>query len=136
MGSRLEYCSVAFHSSLTKQQEASLERCQAVCLRVILQESYDSYKAALEKRGLTTLSSIRQARCLSFSLKTMKHEQNKQMFLLNPNLDKAVDIRNREHFKVNFAYTNSYKSSAVHFCRRLLNGHYRDKAQGKEGPNE
>ena len=42
----LEYCSVVFHSSLTKQQEAALERCQAVCLRVILQESYISYSAA------------------------------------------------------------------------------------------
>ena len=35
--SRLEYCTAAFHSALTKQQEASLERCQAVCLRIILQ---------------------------------------------------------------------------------------------------
>ena len=36
----LEYCSVVFHSSLTTQQANSLERCQAVSLRVILQESY------------------------------------------------------------------------------------------------
>ena len=36
--SKLEYCSVLFHSSLTVQQSASLERCQAVCLRVMLGE--------------------------------------------------------------------------------------------------
>ena len=33
----LEYCSVAWHSSLTKQQVHSLERVQAVCLRIILE---------------------------------------------------------------------------------------------------
>ena len=32
----LEYCSVAFSSSLTMQQAASIERCQAVALRIIL----------------------------------------------------------------------------------------------------
>ena len=36
----LEYCSVVYHSSLTDQQSASLQRCQAVSLRVILQENY------------------------------------------------------------------------------------------------
>ena len=68
----LEYCSVVFHSSLTKQQEAALERCQAVCLRVILQESYISYSAALEMTGLKTVHARRLDRCLSFSFKKFK----------------------------------------------------------------
>ena len=32
--SRIEYCSIVFHSALTQQQKAALERCQAVYLRV------------------------------------------------------------------------------------------------------
>ena len=111
--SRLEYCGVAFHSSLTKQQEDSLERCQAVCLRIILQESYISYSAALEMCGLKTLFLRRQDRCLQFSLKSLKHEQNKRMIPTNPNLDIDIDTRNREQYKVNFARTNAYKNSAV-----------------------
>ena len=33
-----EYCSVAFHSSLTDTQSRSLERLQSTCLKVILQD--------------------------------------------------------------------------------------------------
>ena len=34
--SRLEFCSVAFHSGLTKQQSYTLDRCEATCLRVVV----------------------------------------------------------------------------------------------------
>ena len=54
--SKLEYCSVVFHSSLTIQQSHSLERCQAVCLRVILMDMYVLYSSALEMSGLSRLS--------------------------------------------------------------------------------
>ena len=40
----LEYCSVAMHSSLTEVQSSSLEHCQAVALRVILQDDHLSYE--------------------------------------------------------------------------------------------
>ena len=75
--SRLEYCVVAMHSSLTLQQSNALERCQAVLLRVIIQESYVLYDAALEMSGLAPLSTRRLERCLDLSLKCIKHEQNK-----------------------------------------------------------
>ena len=39
----LEYCSVVWHSSLSEQQSRSLERCQSVCLRVILGDNFISY---------------------------------------------------------------------------------------------
>ena len=35
--SRLEYNSVIFHSSLTQEQSDTLDQCEAVCLRIILQ---------------------------------------------------------------------------------------------------
>ena len=44
-----EYCSVAYHSSLTVAQSDKIERIQKVCLRVILGDMYVSYEAALEK---------------------------------------------------------------------------------------
>ena len=47
-----EYCSVAFHSSLTHQQSDKLEKIQKTCLKVIMGEMYVGYLAALEMCGL------------------------------------------------------------------------------------
>jgi hypothetical protein len=117
--SRLEFCSVAFHSGLTKRQSDSLERCEAVCLRVILKESYISHEAACEMLGLERLSERRQSRCLSFGLKALKHPQNHRMFPQNPH--NYMNVRNRETFAVNFGHTEAYKNSTIPYCQRLLN---------------
>ena len=117
----LEYCSVVFHSSLTAKQSASLERCQAVSLRIILQDNYVSYSAALEMTALTRLSDRRQTRCLDFSVKCTKDKQNSRFFPKNPNLNNILETRGREEFKVNFCRTQQYKNSAIPYCQRLLN---------------
>ena len=78
-----EYCSVAFHSSLTIEQSNKLERIQKVCLRVILGEMYVSYVGALEMCVLETLFSRRAKRCLNFSHKSVKHQRNSRLFPLN-----------------------------------------------------
>ena len=77
-----EYCSVAYHSSLTQTLSDKIERIQKTCLRVILGEMYVSYEAALEMCGLQTLSLIEQ-RCLNFSLKCVKNSRNSRLFPLN-----------------------------------------------------
>ena len=38
-----EYCSVAFHSSLTVEQSNRLERIQKTCLKVVLSDMYIDY---------------------------------------------------------------------------------------------
>ena len=119
----LEHCSVVNHSSLTYQQSASLERCQAVSLRVILQEKYVSCTAALEMTGLSKLSERRCSRSLDFSLKCRKNSHNARFFQMNPNLGNTLETRGREHFKVNFGRTKKYQDSAIPFCQRLLNQH-------------
>ena len=63
---KLEFLSVVWHCSLTEKQSKSLERCQAVALKIILNESYVSYDAACEMTGLEKLSARRSARCLSY----------------------------------------------------------------------
>ena len=50
-----EYCSVAFHSSLTIENSEKLEQIQKICLKVILGEMYVGYTAALEMCGLKPL---------------------------------------------------------------------------------
>ena len=124
----LEYCSVAFHSSLTVEQTTDIERVQKTCLKVILGDNYVSYPAALEMCGLQTLHDRREERCLNFALKCVKHPLNKRIFPLNKNLGKEENvIRNREMFEVNFARTEHYRKSAVPFCQRKLNSYFQSK---------
>ena len=123
----LEYCSVVWHSSLSEQQSRSLERCQSVCLRVILGDNFISYEAALEMTGLKTLSDRRQSRCLDYGLKSLKHPQNSRYFPENPNLDLTMTVRNREQFKVNFGRTKQYQQSAIPYIQRLLNVYFQEK---------
>ena len=119
-----EYCSVAFHSSLTETQSKSLERLQSTCLKVILHDNFISYSAALEMTGLETIYDRREKRCLDFSIKCIKHSQNSRFFPLNPCLENQSKIRDREYFNVNFAHTEDYKNSAIPYCQRLLNSHF------------
>ena len=122
-----EYCSIAWHSAITEQQAKTLERCQLVCLRVILGDNYVSHDAALEMTGLQTLSERRKARCLKFGLKSVNHPQNRRFFPPNPNLNIQVEARQREPYHVNFARTEHYKNSAIPYILRLLNQHEREK---------
>ena len=119
-----EYCSVVFHSRLTVEQAASLERIQKTCLRIILGENYVSYEAALEMTGLQSLSVRREKRCLDFALKCVNHERNSRLFPLNQVNDTPLHIRNRETFTVNHATTDTYMLSAIPYCQRLLNKHF------------
>jgi hypothetical protein len=102
-----EYCSVAFHSSLTQANSNTLERIQKTCLKVILSEMYVSYDSALEMCGLQTLFSRREKRCLDFSLKCIKHPRNKRLFPLN------TITTLKEKFHVNWASTETYKKSTI-----------------------
>ena len=119
-----EYCAVAFHSSLTIEQTTDIERIQKTCLKIILNEEYTSYSAALELTGLQTLKDRREKRCLNFARKCVKHPTNKRFFPLNKNLNLDNNIRNREKFTVNYARTAAYERSAIPYCQRLLNSYY------------
>ena len=121
-----EYCSVAFHSSLTVEQSNKIERIQKTCLRVILGEMYLDYDSALEMTGLQTLYDRRMKRCLDFSLKCVKHQKNSRLFPLNNNAG-IFNGRHCETFSVNFASTSTYRDSTIPFCQRLLNRHFQDK---------
>ena len=124
--SLVEYCSVAFHSSLTQEQEQKLERIQKTCLRVILGEMYISYEAALEMSGLKTLKQRREIRCLKFSTKCLNHPKNQRIF---PRNDRRFgqNLHTREAFEVNWARTQKYKQSAIPYCQRLLNDHFKNR---------
>jgi hypothetical protein len=133
-----EYCSIAFHSSLTQKQNNKIEAIQKTCIRVILGDMYVSYTAALEMCGLDTLHMRREKRSLQFGLKCVRHPTNKTMFPLNPTVD-THNIRNREKFLVNKSASETYRKSAIPDLQRRLNTHFqrleelrraRDRAAG------
>ena len=117
-----EYCSTAFHYSLTVEQDRKLESIQRVALKVVLGENYNSYEETLEKTSLTTLYERRQVRCLKFAVKATKHPECREMFPLNKS-EVTHNTRDREIFQVNFAHTEAYRRSAIPSLQRLLNSH-------------
>ena len=119
-----EYCAVVFHSSLTQQQSNKLEAIQKTCLKVIYGESYTDYETALQTSGLERLSERRLRRCLDFSLKCLNNSKMSKKFPKNPNF--CESLRFSEMFTVNLASTSSYQHSAMPFCKRLLNRHFRN----------
>ena len=115
-----EYCSTAFHSSLSLRLRNKLETIQKTCLRVILDVMYVDYTSALEMCALRTLHDRREKRSLSFALKSSIHKTNSSMFPLNPVQD-THSVRNHEKFLVNKARTESYRKSTIPYLQRRLN---------------
>ena len=126
--SLLEYCSVVWHSTLTKEQDHDIENVQKVCLKVILGSEYPGYEDALKFCGLDKLSERRENKCLQFGLKSLLHPVHKSMFPVNPQiLTNPYNTRNSEHFKVNAAKSESYKRSAIPYIQRKLNDYVRSR---------
>ena len=123
--SSAEYCSVAFHDSLTAKQSHSIERIQIIALKIILGDSYIDYSSALEMCGFKTLQQRREERTLAFGKKCISHPNLKQLFPLNTAIYNDKQVRSREVFNVNFARTESYKKSAIPSIQRRLNKHYK-----------
>ena len=117
----LEYCSVVWHSSLTVKQANDIERVQKLALKIIFGEKYESYEKALQLAGLESLSCRRDSKCLQFALKCLLHPVHCEMFPLNP--ETGHNTRNREHFIVNKAHTESYRQSAIPYLQRKLNAY-------------
>ena len=76
--------------------------------------------------NLESLAERRKKRCLDFSLKSLKHPKLQRIFPRNPNKN-THDTRTHEEFTVNFAKTTAYRNSAIPYCQRLLNEHFRTK---------
>ena len=124
--SLLEYCSVAWHSTLTNEQSNNLESVQKLCLKIILASEYCGYENALEICGLDSLSSRREDKCLKYGLKSLLHPIHSKQFPLNMK-NSSVDTRKSEHFKVNWAKSESYRMSAIPYIQRMLNQHVKNQ---------
>ena len=116
----LEYCSMAFHSSLTKQQSDYLESIQTCSLKVILGPvDFISPSAAREMCGLSSLLERRDRRLSSYVRKCIKHEKHSKLFPLQTQSE--YSLREQDKYVVNFAHTQSYQNSTIIACQKRLN---------------
>ena len=125
--SRLEYCAVVWHSTLTLEQSNDIERVQKLSLKIIMGADYKDYEHALEISGLDKLSERREARCLKFGLKSLLHPNHHKLFPVNPHVLSNISLPNKEHFHVNWARTESYRISAVPHIQRILNTYVKNQ---------
>ena len=124
--SQLEQSAVVWHSLLTEENRADLERVQKSALRIILGSQYKGYKNALEKLDLPTLEERRKALCLKFALNCINNEKSMTKFELN---EKAHEMktRNSEFIKVQFAKTERLKNSPIIYMQKLVNEYMKTK---------
>ena len=108
---------------LTQEQTADLERAQKIAVKLILKNSkncHKNYEDSLNLLQMDTLKNRREALCLVFTKKCLKHEKMKFLFPKNEKKHN-MKTRNPEKFKIDYANTERLKNSPVLFMQRLLN---------------
>ena len=114
----LEYCCVVWHSSITEEESTNIERVQKTALRIILGNTYNDYKSALEITGLDTLRTRRRKLSISFAKKCTRSKVNSDLFPLK---EKSVNTRPHEKYFVTPARTERLAKSTIPYLQRLLN---------------
>ena len=120
----VEQSCVVWASSITTEEENSLERTQKCALRLIFKEKYQTYSNALILSGLSTLSQRRLELSYRFALSCTKNEKTRDMFPLKK---KIVNTRHTEQYVVPFASTSRLANSAIPAMAKLLNQHNQSK---------
>ena len=129
--SRAEYCSVAFHSSLTQEQEKKIENIQKTCLKIILQDQYVGYETACQLTGLATLFQRRESRSLTFARRCLSNPEMSRFFPRVTDLPQQV-LRDRDIFVENRAHGAKYQKSAIVHCQKQLNQFMHDQTSKKK----
>ena len=118
--SRAEYCSVAFHSSLTQEQSRKIENIQKTCLKIILQDEYQDYVSACQYFNISSLLQRREDRSLIFARRCLDNKEMSRFFPQVPILPQQV-LRAPDKYVVNFAHGTKYQNSAIVHCQKQLN---------------
>ena len=118
--SHLEQSATVWHSSLTEENSADLERVQKSAVKIMLGDKYTSYENSLLKLDIENLSDRRKHLCLSFAKKCVKNEKTKHMFPQNIKKHQ-METRMPEKFKVQHANTERFRKSSIIYMQHLLN---------------
>ena len=119
----LEFAAPVWHSSLTGEDSAKLERIQKTVLSIILADQYRSYNSALRTTGVQKLSERRRKICLSFAKKSLKNKKFSNWFKVNTK--ETVTRQPQPKFCEIVRRTERFQKSPLSFLTELLNLHYK-----------
>ena len=118
--SLLEQSATVWHSSLTEENSADLERVQKCAVRIMLGNKYIGYKDGLLKLDIENLSERKKELCLNFVRKCITNPKTKHIFPENVK-NHPMKRRMEERFKVNHANTERLRESSIIYMQHLLN---------------
>jgi hypothetical protein len=112
----IEFASVVYHSLLTADQAAQLERLQRQAL-VCVYGSGESYSVMLAKAGIEKLSERRENACLKFAKKCIGGKFSSWF----PRKEGREGLRTVRPYKESFARCDRLKNTPIFYMRRKLN---------------
>jgi hypothetical protein len=115
----LEYCAVVWHSGLTKENNANIERVQKSALSIILGKSYLNYENALFILNLEKLCVRRERLCLKFAKKSLASEKFSSWFVPDENTQNTRRLV--KTVKPALARTSRFEKSALPYLTTILN---------------
>ena len=115
----MEQSCQVWHYAITVEEKADLERVQKLACRVILGDRYTDYDSALKSLNLEPLAKRRDKLCLKFAKKSLKLDQTRNMFPLNP--QNPQNLRDPDKYQVKFAHSSRLLNSTIPQLQRALN---------------
>ena len=117
----VEYVVPAWHSLITAQQAAQLEKQQTLALRRIYGHGMSAAKMR-QKSGIELLSSRRKKNCLNFAEKNLSNQRCAHWFIKRPAPSYARRLSTSyPEFKEPTARTDRFRNSPRNYLIRLLN---------------
>ena len=113
----IEYCAVVYHSLLTGEQSALLERLQYRALKCIYGIN-QSYRALLGESGLEDLKTRRQTALEKFAKKAQAGKFGHWF----PKRNLVRPLRDQKEYLEETARCDRLKNSPIFAMRRVLNG--------------
>ena len=121
--SLLELAVPVWHSGLTRNQTADIERIQKVAMQIILQDKYVNYQSACTTFSADTLENRRIKLCATFSQRNFKSE-NCLFTKVGTKMNTRTTSDIVAECKCNFG---RYQKSSLPFLARQLNATNRSK---------
>ena len=113
------------HSGLTVSDTMDIERVQRAALCIILGDNYRGYSSALKTLRLESLAVRREALCLNFGKKAVKHPKHSNWFKLNKNV--RITRQAKPKFCPVLARTKRFQDSPISYLTQLLNKYHMKK---------
>ena len=121
----LELAVPAWHPGLTLADSLDIERVQKAAMHIILGTKYNSYSSALKTLELDSLADRREALCLKFGKKALKHDKHSNWFKVN-NMDRSTRQPKTKLCPV-IVRTKRFNDSPISYLTQLLNKYYMKK---------